>query len=82
MPRTAIEIITELTASGDLMELYRCGLVSATIMQQRDYYFAVHRLVQQGQPIMAAIYETAEQYKVSDTTIKRAWLRFKKQGRE
>lgn len=80
MPKRAIDIINELTVSGDLMELYRCGLVSATILQQRDYYYEVERLVRCGQPVMAAIYETAEKYRVSDTTVKRAWLRFKPRG--
>ena len=66
------EIILKLSNSGDLLELFKEGFISWTVLRDRDIYqtYLVHR--QKGLIKTQAVYATAVQFDVDDRTIWRA----------
>ncbi len=70
-----IAIIEKLDKSGELLELFRAGFISWTVLRDKDIYmtYLVHR--QKGLIKTHAVKATADQFEVSDNSV---WVALRK----
>lgn len=72
MSETRKELIIRLTDSGELVNLYKCGLLSSNVFKYRDISLYVHSLEAIGNGRMDAITLASDKFNVSIQTIYKA----------
>lgn len=73
---TRLEIIKRLSETGEIISLYKAGLIEPFAIKYRNIYFDVHAFQKIGQTRMDAIYNAANKYNCGIQTIYRAikWI--------
>jgi len=73
---TRLEIIKRLSDSGEIISLYKAGLIEPFAIKYRNIYFDVDTYQKIGQSRMDAIYNAAQKYNCGIQTIYRAlkWI--------
>ena len=69
---TRLDIITNLTKTGELTELYKSGLISYKILMYRDIYFDILVEEAKGNNRTQAAQNIADQYGISIDTVWRS----------
>lgn len=72
MTETRKQLITRLTDSGDLLALYKCGMLPDNVFRYRDISIQVHSYQAVGNSRMDAVTFVAEQFNVSIQTVYKA----------
>jgi hypothetical protein len=69
------ELILELELNGKLLDLFKCGFISWTVLRDKDIYltYLTHR--QTGLNKTQAVKRTADQFDVSDNVV---WVALRK----
>jgi hypothetical protein len=73
---TRLEIIKRLSETGEIISLYKAGLIEPFAIKYRNIYFDVDTFQKIGQSRMDAIYNAANKYNCGIQTIYRAikWM--------
>jgi hypothetical protein len=73
---TRLEIIKRLSETGEIISLYKAGLIEPFAIKYRNIYFDVNAFQKIGQTRMDAIYNAAAKYNCGIQTIYRAikWI--------
>ena len=76
---TRLEIIKRLSETGEIISLYKAGLIEPFAIKYRNIYFDVDTFQKIGQSRMDAIYNAANKYDCGIQTIYRAlkWIQEK-----
>jgi len=76
---TRLEIIKRLSDSGEIISLYKAGLIEPFAIKYRNIYYDVDTFQKIGQTRMDAIYNAANKYNCGIQTIYRAlkWIQEK-----
>jgi hypothetical protein len=67
-----IDLVNKIDQEYGLMNLFKSGIVQWTELRDRDIYLQYDVYLTMGKPIMDAKYQTAEDFKVELSTVKRA----------
>jgi hypothetical protein len=67
-----IDLVNTLDKEVGLIILCKSGVIQWTELRDRDIYLQYDIYIRMGKPIMDAKYQTAEDFKVEVTTVKRA----------
>jgi hypothetical protein len=73
---TRLEMIKRLSDTGEIISLYKAGLIEPFAIKYRNIYFDVDTFQKIGQTRMDAIYNAAHKYNCGIQTIYRAlkWI--------
>ena len=76
MTESRKELINRLSKSGDIVALYRAGMLPDYIGRYRDIYYEVTSLQAMGHERMVAIQQTADRFKCVQATVYNAirWM--------
>jgi hypothetical protein len=69
---TRLELITELSKTGELTNLYRSGIIGYKVLMYRDIYFDLGCEQKKGYAKTQSVQNIADKYGVSTDTIWRA----------
>ena len=76
MSETRKDLIRRISQNGDIVALYRAGMLPDYIGRYRDIYYKLSELTATGVERMVAIQQTSELFKCSQATIYNAvaWM--------